>query len=60
MPGGLNFKRYKMAKVNSETATEMLLSNYKGGEPSAGDVIRLKERINEILVKEFNVGIGKL
>lgn len=49
-----------MAKVNSETAAEMLLRNYKGEEPSTGDVVRLKDRINEILVKEFNVGIGKL
>lgn len=49
-----------MTKANSETAAEMLLRNYKGEEPSAGDVMRLKERINEILFKEFNVGIGKL
>ena len=46
--------------VDTEDAATMLLRNYKGEEPSAGDVVRLKDRINEILVKEFNVGIGKL
>lgn len=48
------------APLDAEDAAERLLKNYTCQKPSAGDVLRLKERINEILVKEFNVGIGKL
>lgn len=48
------------APLDTEDAAERLLRNYNGRKPSFGDVVRLKERINEILAKEFNVGIGKL
>ena len=41
-----------------ESAAEQLLEEYQGGHPSAGDVQRLKDRLTEILVSEFNVSIG--
>lgn len=49
-----------MAKITTEQAAEALLSNYQGGPPSAGDVIALKEKIGEILVKDFGVSAGNL
>lgn len=50
-----------MAQINSEVAAELLLNRYqKPGHPSAGDVLRLKERIEEILVNEFGVSRSNL
>lgn len=43
---------------NVESASERLLEKYQGGHPSLGDVQRLKDRLTEILVSEFNVSIG--
>ena len=41
-----------------ESAAENLLEKYQGGHPSLGDVQRLKDRLTEILVSEFNVSMG--
>lgn len=43
-----------------ESAAEQLLEKYQGGHPSTGDVQRLKDRLTEILVSEFNVSIGAI
>lgn len=43
-----------------ESAAEQLLEKYQGGHPSTGDVQRLKDRLTEILVGEFNVSIGAI
>lgn len=43
-----------------ESAAEQLLEKYRGGHPSTGDVQRLKDRLTEILVSEFNVSIGAI
>lgn len=43
---------------NVEIAAERLLEKYQGGHPSLGDVQRLKDRLTEILVSEFNVSMG--
>lgn len=45
---------------NVESAAEHLLEKYQGGHPSTGDVQRLKDRLTEILVSEFNVSIGAI
>lgn len=58
--GHVFYPDYGPVPMDSEDAAERLLKNYTGHKASAGDVMRLKERINEILVKEFNVSIGKL
>lgn len=43
-----------------ESAAEQLLERYQGGHPSTGDVQRLKDKLTEILVSEFNVSIGAI
>lgn len=43
---------------NVESVAERLLEKYQGGHPSLGDVQRLKDRLTEILVSEFNVSMG--
>lgn len=43
-----------------EDFAEALLQEYQGGTPSAGDVVRLKEKIEKLLVDEFHVSSGNL
>ena len=43
-----------------EDFAEALLQQYQGGTPSAGDVVRLKEKIEKLLVDEFHVSFGNL
>lgn len=43
-----------------EDHAEALLQKYHGGTPSAGDVVRLKEKIEKLLVDEFHVSFGNL
>ena len=46
--------------LDVEDDAEKLLENYQGGHPSTGDVQRLKDKLTEILVSEFNVSIGAI
>lgn len=46
--------------LDTEDAATALLSYYKGENPSLGDVLNLKQKIEEILVKEFGVSSGKI
>lgn len=48
------------APLDAEDAAERLLENYTGHKPSAGDVDRLKGRISEILVSEFDISAWKV
>lgn len=41
-------------------AAHYLLDNYAGGNPSIGDVDRLKERLETILHEEFNVSASAM
>lgn len=53
----------ELRDVNLETpenAATQLLERYTGENPSAGEVLRLKERISEILVSEFGISAGKI
>lgn len=43
-----------------EDCATALLQKYQGGTPSAGDVVRLKEKIEKLLVDEFHVSFGNL
>lgn len=43
-----------------EDFAEALLQKYQGGTPSAGDVVKLKEKIEKLLVDEFHVSFGNL
>lgn len=46
--------------LDVEDAAEGLLTNYSGCHPSAGEVLRLKKRITEVLVSEFGISAGKI
>lgn len=43
-----------------EDAAEQLLKNYQCGQPSAGEVSSLANKIKEILVSDFGVSSGAL
>lgn len=43
-----------------EDHAQALLQKCQGGTPSAGDVVRLKEKIEKLLVDEFHVSFGNL
>lgn len=43
-----------------EDCATALLQKYQGGTPSAGDVVRFKEKIEKLLVDEFHVSFGNL
>lgn len=43
-----------------ESAAEQLLERYQNGHPSVGDVLKLKERIIEVLVSEFGISEGRI
>lgn len=45
---------------DAEYCATALLQKYQGGTPSAGDVVRLKEKIEKLLVDEFHVSSGNL
>lgn len=47
-------------EADVEDFAEALLQKYQGGTPSAGDVVRLKEKIEKLLVDEFHVSFGNL
>ena len=47
-------------EADVEDFAEALLQKYQGGTPSAGDVVKLKEKIEKLLVDEFHVSFGDL
>lgn len=47
-------------EADVEDFAEALLQKYQGGTPSAGDVVKLKEQIEKLLVDEFHVSFGNL
>lgn len=58
--GELEEKAENFSACNVEDCATALLQKYQGDTPSAGDVVRLKEKIKKLLVDEFHVSFGNL
>lgn len=56
----LEEKAENSCACNVEDCATALLQKYQGGTPSAGDAVRLKEKIEKLLVDEFHVSFGNL